>query len=273
MRISDWSSDVCSSDLSFDSKQIPAFLYLPSNTQKSQSVETRTPVPFIVSVHGGPESQYRPMFSKIFQYFLERGFGVFAPNIRGSTGYGREYTMLDNYKNRMDSVQDVIEGAQWLLKNRYAQSKGLAIMGGSYGGFLVLRSIEVEPDLFAAASESVGITNFFTFLQNTKPYRRALREFEYGPMTDKDFLLSISPMTYIDKIKTPLLIFHGANDPRVPVTETEQIAAALKKRDIPVDFTVFPDEGHGNTKLRNIMEQAKLTVYFFEKFLRGVEGK
>lgn len=249
---------------SFDKREIPAFLYLPTDV----SFEDPTPVPFIVYVHGGPEAQFRPMFSKMFQYFLERGFGVLALNIRGSTGYGKEYTILDNYKKRMDSVRDVIEGAQWLVKNRFAKPKGLAIHGGSYGGFLVLRSIQVEPELFSAACESVGITNFVTFLQNTKPYRRALREVEYGPLSDQDFLKSISPMTYIQQIKTPLLIFHGANDPRVPVNETEQIAEALKKNSIPVNLTIFPDEGHGNTKLKNIMEQAKLTVYFFEKYLK-----
>lgn len=247
---------------SFDGMEIPAFLFLPKGTHGE------SPVPFIVYVHGGPESQYRPGFSKIFQYYLERGYGVFAPNIRGSTGYGKEYTLLDNYKKRMDSVKDVLEGAKWLLKNRYATPGQLAIYGGSYGGFLVLRSIEVEPELFSAASESVGIANFVTFLENTKPYRRALREVEYGPLSDKDFLRSISPTTYVEKIKTPLLIFHGANDPRVPVKETEQIVEELKKREIPVEYKIFADEGHGNGKLRNIMEQAKLMVYFFEKHLK-----
>lgn len=251
---------------SFDKREIPAFLYLPQGT----SFEDPVAVPFIVYVHGGPEAQYRPIFSKLFQYFLERGFGVLATNIRGSTGYGREYTMLDDYKKRMDSVRDVIEGARWLTKNHFAKSKGMAIHGGSYGGFLVLRAIEMEPDLFSAACESVGITNFVTFLKNTKPYRRALRETEYGPLADEEFLKSISPMTYVDKIKTPLLIFHGANDPRVPVSETEQLAETLKKNNIPVDLTIFPDEGHGNTKLKNIMEQAKVTVYFFEKHLKSV---
>jgi len=245
--------------VSFDGKTIPAFLYLPP--------DAKGPVPFVVSVHGGPESQYRPAFSRLFQYLLSRGFGVFAPNVRGSLGYGREYTRLDNYKLRMDSVKDLIAGAKWLLSSRYSTPGKLAITGGSYGGFMVLRAIQVEPDLFSAAAESVGITNFVTFLKNTKPYRRALREVEYGPLSDEEFLASISPMTYLEQIKTPLLIFHGANDPRVPVSEAEQVIAALKKRDIPVEFKIFPDEGHGNAKLRNIMEQAQLTTHFFEKHM------
>lgn len=244
---------------SFDGKSIPAFLYLPN--------DTHGPVPIIVYVHGGPESQYRPAFSRLFQYFLQRGFGVFAPNVRGSVGYGREYNRLDNYKLRMDSVKDAIAGAKWLVSSHYTLPGKLAIYGGSYGGFMVLRAIQVEPELFAAAAESVGISNFVTFLKNTKPYRRALREVEYGPLSDEEFLTSISPMTYLDQIKTPLIVFHGANDPRVPVSEAEQIIAALKKRDVPVEFKIFPDEGHGNAKLRNIMEQAQLTVHFFEKMM------
>lgn len=245
---------------SFDGKQIPAFLFRPPGTQG--------PVPFILYVHGGPESQYRPTFSRIFQYYLHRGYGVFAPNVRGSTGYGKEYTELDNYKRRMDSVKDAIEGAKWLIANRHSSAGALAIYGGSYGGFMVLRTIQTDPSLFAAACESVGITDFVTFLKNTKPYRRALREAEYGPLADEEFLKSISPMTYLDQIKTPLLVFHGANDPRVPVTEAEQIIKELKDRKVPVESKIFADEGHGNAKLRNIMEQARTMVYFFETHVR-----
>lgn len=249
---------------SFDGVEIPAFLFLP----KAESIPTR----FIVLAHGGPEGQYRPSFSKVFQYLLERGFGILAPNFRGSLGYGRTFTLMDNYKKRMDSVRDVVAGAQWLLANRYARTGELGIYGGSYGGFVVLSAIEMEPELFAAASDSVGIANFVTFLKNTKPYRRALREAEYGPLSDETFLKSISPIHAIDKIKTPLIIFHGANDPRVPVDEAEQLVAELKKRSIPVEYTLFSDEGHGNRKLRNIMEQAKKMVYFFEKHTKRSES-
>jgi dipeptidyl aminopeptidase/acylaminoacyl peptidase len=246
-----------------DGRSIPAFLYLPAASSNSSS--SRKPIPFIVYIHGGPESQFRPVFSKIFQYFLERGYGVFAPNVRGSTGYGRLYTLLDNYKLRMDSVRDAIEGSQWLIKERYTSKNQLGLYGVSYGGFMVLSMIEKAPDLFTAASESVGISNFVTFLKNTKPYRRALREIEYGPLSDEDFLNSISPLFHADKIRTPLLIFQGAKDPRVPVSETEQMVAALKKNNIPVEFKIFADEGHGNLKLKNILEQARWMVHFFEK--------
>jgi len=252
---------------SFDQTEIPAFLYLPRDYTPTK------PIPFVVYVHGGPESQFRPYFSRLFQYFVQRGFGVFAPNIRGSLGYGREYTALDNYKKRMDSVQDVIEGSKWLVKQGYTQSDRLAIYGGSYGGFLVLRSIQVAPDLFSAAAESVGITHFASFLKNTKGYRRKLREIEYGPLEDETFLNSISPLTFLKDIRTPLMIFHGENDPRVPVSETRQIIEELKRRDIPVEFKIFANEGHGNAQLHNIMEQARLMVHFFEKHLTRQKGK
>lgn len=244
---------------SFDGKEIPAFLYLPSSTARE--------IPFIVYIHGGPEAQFRPVFNKTFQYFLQNGFGILAPNVRGSTGYGREFTMADDYKKRMDSVQDGIFAGKWLLEKRYAAAGKLAVYGGSYGGFMVLRMLQVDPQMFAAASESVGISNFVTFLKNTKPYRRALREAEYGPLSDEEFLKSISPTSYVDVIKTPLLIFHGANDPRVPVSESEQIAEALKDKGVAVELKVFADEGHGNTKLRNILEQARLMTRFFESHL------
>ncbi|NDG27236.1 MAG: S9 family peptidase [Proteobacteria bacterium] len=250
---------------SFDGRQIPAFLFLPND----YAVNKR-PIPFVIYSHGGPESQYRPAFSKIFQYFLQRGFGILAPNVRGSTGYGKTYVSLDDYKKRMDSVKDTLEGAKWLISQGYTLPNQLGIFGGSYGGFMVLRSIQEGRDLFAAASESVGITDFITFLKNTKPYRRPLREVEYGPLSDEQFLNSVSPMNYLNKIKTPLLVFHGANDPRVPVSETEQLVKTLKEKNIPVELKIFPDEGHGNTKLRNILEQARLMVHFFEnQFEKG----
>ncbi|MFM8270228.1 MAG: S9 family peptidase [Pseudomonadota bacterium] len=245
---------------SFDGLEIPAFLFLPK-----EFISQKRPVPFVIYSHGGPEAQYRPTFSKIFQYFLQRGFGVFAPNIRGSSGYGKVYVGLDDYKKRMDSIKDVLEGAKWLIKNGYTLPDKLGIFGGSYGGFVVLRSIQEGGDLFSAASESVGITDFVTFLKNTKPYRRALREVEYGPLSDEEFLKLVSPMSYLNKIKTPLLIFHGANDPRVPVQETEQLVQVLRDKNVPVEVKIFPDEGHGNTKLRNILEQARMMVFFFEK--------
>lgn len=245
---------------SFDGTKIPAFLFLPRDYGT-----TKRPIPFVIYSHGGPEAQYRPSFSKIFQYFLQRGFGILAPNIRGSTGYGKIYVGMDDYKKRMDSVKDTLEGAKWLISNGYTLPQQLGIFGGSYGGFMVLRSVQEGSELFAAASESVGITDFVTFLKNTKPYRRPLREVEYGPLSDEEFLKSISPMSYLGKIKTPLLVFHGANDPRVPVSETEQLAKVLNEKNIPVELKIFADEGHGNTKLRNILEQARLMVHFFEK--------
>ncbi|MGB2696831.1 MAG: prolyl oligopeptidase family serine peptidase, partial [Candidatus Zixiibacteriota bacterium] len=168
---------------SFDGLEIPAFLYLPSDYQGK-------PIPFVIHAHGGPESQYRPGFARHFQYLLLNGYGIFAPNIRGSSGYGKEYMMLDNYKKRLDSIKDIAEGAKWLIKNGYTSTDRLAIKGGSYGGYAVMAGLTEHPDLFAAGIDEVGIVNFVTFLQNTTAYRRALRESEYGPLTDPEFLKS-----------------------------------------------------------------------------------
>lgn len=247
---------------SFDGLEIPAFLYLPPHH------EGRNAIPFIVSYHGGPESQYRPRFSRVFQYFLSRGFGVLAPNVRGSSGYGTAYVQMDNYKKRMDSVKDGVAAARWLVDNGYSAPKMIAAYGGSYGGFMVMAVITQAPELFGAACNVVGIVNFETFLKRTKAYRRKLREAEYGPLTDPDFLESISPIHLIDRIQTPVLIAHGRNDPRVPIHEAEQLHAAMKERGLETEIIVFDDEGHGFRKEANRIVFYRKLVDFFEKHLK-----
>ncbi len=247
---------------SFDSLEIPAFLYLPSNY-------TGGPIPFIMDFHGGPEGQFRPSFSRHFNYLLAHGFGIMAPNVRGSEGYGKEYLDMDNYKNRLNSVADAAAGAKWLIDSGYTTSKMLGVKGGSYGGYMVLALITEYPDLFAAAWDDVGISNFVTFLENTAPYRRALRESEYGPLSDKEFLKSISPINKVDKIKTPLMVVHGENDPRVPIEEARQIINKLKARGAIVDSLIFRDEGHGAGKLDNRLVSYRTMVDFFKKYLKN----
>jgi len=246
---------------SFDGLEIPAFLYLPPDYQGK-------PIPFVIDVHGGPESQFRPGFVRNFQYLLLNGYGVFAPNIRGSSGYGREYVMLDNYKKRLDSIKDIAQGARWLIEKGYTSEDRLAIKGGSYGGYAVMAAITEYPDLFAAAIEEIGIVNFVTFLENTKAYRRALRESEYGPLTDREFLTSISPIHKVDKIKAALLVIHGENDPRVPVGEARQVIEAVKAQGGEVDSLIFPDEGHGIAKLSNRLVAYRKMVDFLDAHLK-----
>jgi len=252
---------------SFDGLEIPAFLYLPPGFAPG------SPIPFIINFHGGPEGQSRPGFSRNNQYLLSRGFGILEPNVRGSTGYGREFHMLDNGIRRWDSVRDGVEAARWLVKNGYAPSGRIAAWGGSYGGFMAVATV-IEggaggvANPFGAAINVVGIVNFQTFLEQTKDYRRSLREAEYGPLTDLEFLSSISPINRIDEINVPMLIAHGLNDPRVPVGEAMQLAVGLQKRGLDPEQVYFPDEGHGFAKLENRLIFMERAVRFLSRHLQ-----
>jgi dipeptidyl aminopeptidase/acylaminoacyl peptidase len=228
----------------FDGRQIPAFFYKPVNPTGK--------MPVIVYAHGGPESQARPTFSGLFQYFLSRGYAVFEPNVRGSTGYGKDYMHLDNIAKRMDAITDVEYGARWLTSQKDIDATKLIIMGGSYGGFVALSSLVTYPERWAAGVDIAGIANFVSFLENTGPWRQALREAEYGSLEyDSTLLKEISPLTHVDKIRAPLFIVQGANDQRVPQPEADQIYEAVKARGIPVEYALYPDEGHGLVKLSN----------------------
>jgi dipeptidyl aminopeptidase/acylaminoacyl peptidase len=249
---------------SFDGLRIPAWLYKPP-----QDVSRQQKPPVIVYPHGGPESQSRPTFNSVFSFLLNRGYAIFAPNVRGSSGYGTRFMNLDNVRKRMDSVTDLAHGAYWLRDSGRIDPKRMAIYGGSYGGFMVLAAITNYPDLYAAAIEVVGVANFVSFLENTGAYRRAAREAEYGSLqNDREFLESISPIHHVDKIKTPLMVIHGANDPRVPVGEAEQIVAALKGRNVPVEYLRYEDEGHGLIKLTNRLDAYPKMADFLDRYLR-----
>ena len=246
---------------SFDSLEIPAFQYVPRGYVKG------TPIPFVIIAHGGPEGQSRPTFSRWTQMLLYNGYGVLAPNVRGSTGYGRQFEEMDNYKNRKKSLMDYKAAAEYLVANGLTKSGMMAIDGGSYGGYVVYGMITEYPDLLSAAMASVGIANFQTFLENTAPYRRALRESEYGPLSDPEFLKEISPIWKADRIKTPLLVIHGANDPRVPIGEARQMIAAIQKNGGVVDSLIFADEGHGASKRSNQIPEFRKSLEFLNKYL------
>lgn len=247
---------------SFDGLEIPAFLYLPPNYQEGK------PVPFIVNAHGGPEGQFQPAFQRNIQYFLLNGYGILAPNPRGSSGYGLKYLNMDNYKNRKNSLKDYKAGVDYLIENKYTAPGMIAIRGGSYGGYVVMGMITEYPDLFSAAVNTVGIVNFQSFLEKTADYRRHLRESEYGPLSDPEFLKEISPIWKADQIKTPLLVVHGVNDPRVPIYEARQIIKAIIDKGGVVDSLIFPDEGHGTSKRVNIIAEYRKQVEFFDKNLK-----
>jgi len=243
----------------FDGREIPAFFTLPADPEPDGT-------PVIVDIHGGPESQRRPSFSKLTQYFLSRGYAIFEPNVRGSSGYGKAYAALDDVEKRMDSVRDVRAGVEWLHDHEAVDPEQIVAKGGSYGGFVVLASLTEYPDLWAAGVDIVGIANFVTFLENTGPWRRKLREAEYGSLADdRAFLESISPIHDADRIRAPLFIIHGANDPRVPVEEAEQIADALRQGDVPVELRIYQDEGHGLSKRKNQIDAYTDVVAFLDE--------
>jgi dipeptidyl aminopeptidase/acylaminoacyl peptidase len=256
----------------FDGRDIPAWYYrpLPAGTAGTGSGGSQpATLPVIVSVHGGPEGQERPGFNPTYQYFLSRGYAVLAPNVRGSTGYGKTYTHLDDVKLREDSVRDLVAAVDWLKTSGGADPRRIAVMGGSYGGYMTLAAITLYPDLWAAAIEMYGISNFETNLKNTSGYRRKQREREYGTLAgDLEFLRSVSPIYKVDRIKAPLLVFQGKNDPRVPYTESEQIVKALRDRNAPVEYTLFDDEGHGFVKLTNRLIVYPKIVDFLERHMK-----
>lgn len=230
---------------SFDGLEIPAYYYRPLSSSRARDGK----LPVIVFVHGGPESQFRPQHAAPsvppLQYFLQLGFAVFAPNVRGSRGYGKTYVHLDDVHLRPNSVADLKAGVEWLIRTGEVDPQRIGIMGRSYGGFMVLAAITTYPELWAAAVDMVGIANFLSFFENTGVWRRHLRAIEYGdPERDADFLRSISPLFHVDRITTPLLVLHGENDPRVPVGEAKQIVDAVKARGVPTELILFPDEGH-----------------------------
>lgn len=262
----------------FDGREIPAWFYRPlggppKNDKKFVPTYGRLPIGknlrVIVSVHGGPEGQERPGFNALYQYYLSRGYAILATNVRGSTGYGKTYTHLDDVKNREDSVKDLAASVDWLKTKGGADPKKIAVMGGSYGGYMTLAAITLYPDLWAAAVDTVGISNWETFLKNTSGYRRRQREVEYGRLDrDIDFLRSISPIAKIDRITCPLFVIAGKNDPRVPWTEGEQIVNALKKRGAIVQWKLYDDEGHGVSKLKNRLELYPLVADFLDKYMK-----
>ncbi|MDX6573345.1 MAG: hypothetical protein QOC86_2501 [Gaiellales bacterium] len=208
--------------------------------------------PALCWVHGGPESQFRPQMAAVIQYLCAQGITVAAPNVRGSTGYGRTYHHLDDVERRLDSVADLAALAEALGAR---SGTPVGVMGGSYGGYMTMAAITEHPELWRCAVNIVGIVNFVTFLERTGAYRRALREAEYGSLErDREFLESISPIRKIDRIACPLMVIHGANDPRVPVSEAEQVVEALRARAAPVEYLRYEDEGHGITRLPNRLD-------------------
>ncbi len=238
---------------SFDGRKIPAFVYANKSDE---------PQPVIISIHGGPEGQSRPRFSSTYQLWASSlNAAIITPNVRGSDGYGKEYLSLDNGYKREDSVKDIGALLDWIETQPHLDSERVAVYGGSYGGYMVLASAVHYSDRLKAAIDVVGISNFVTFLKNTKDYRRDLRRVEYGDERDPDmeaFLQRISPNNNVDRINVPMFVVQGENDPRVPVTEAEQVVQSLRDNGKMVWYMNALNEGHGYRKKENrdIYQQA-----------------
>ena len=243
-------------------RQIPAWVYKPHGAG---------PFPVVVAIHGGPEGQSRPVFSSTYQMWLHKlGVAVVLPNVRGSNGYGKAYLALDNGVLREDSVRDIGALLDWIAAQPDLDAGRVAVYGRSYGGYMTLASTVHYSDRLAAAIDVVGISNFVTFLENTQDYRRDLRRAEYGDERDpamRAHLQKISPANNADRIGVPIFVVQGQNDPRVPVTESTQMVAALRERGNTVWFMNALNEGHGYNKKENRDVYQQATVMFLRKYL------
>ncbi|MCX8157900.1 MAG: prolyl oligopeptidase family serine peptidase [Verrucomicrobiae bacterium] len=250
---------------SFDGLPLSAFVYRP-DAQKFPG-----PRPALIIIHGGPEAQSRPVFQGRNNYYLdELGVTLVYPNVRGSSGYGKTFLTLDNGYKREDSVRDIGALLDWLRQDARVDSGRLAVMGGSYGGYMVLASMVHYSDRLRCGVDIVGISNFLTFLKNTQDYRRDLRRVEYGDERDPAmaaFLEKISPANHAARIRKPLLVVQGLNDPRVPASESEQMVAAIRQAGGTVWYLLAKDEGHGFAKKKNADYQFYVTILFLREFL------
>jgi dipeptidyl aminopeptidase/acylaminoacyl peptidase len=248
--------------MAHDGLKLSGWLYTPPNYKK--------PGPVVLSFHGGPEGQERPAFRSDYQALVSQGIAVFAPNVRGSSGFGKKFINMDNGARRVDSVRDIKASAHYLVQSGFADPKRLGITGGSYGGYMTMAGLTEFPDLFAAGANLFGIVNFATFFKHTEPWMAAISTIEYGdPATEADILASLSPIHKLDRIKAATMVLHGANDTNVPVVEAEQIVENLKGRGVPVEYVLFPDEGHGWRKTSNRIRSTVEMTRFFARHLSG----
>jgi dipeptidyl aminopeptidase/acylaminoacyl peptidase len=250
---------------SFDGLEISGFLYRPDPGKFSG------PRPVLVQIHGGPESQSRPTFQARNNYYVnELGVAVFLPNVRGSAGFGKTFLTLDNGFKREDTVRDIGAFLDWIQRDPRLDQSRIAVIGGSYGGYMVLASLVHFSDRLRCGVDIVGISNFQTFLKNTQDYRRDLRRVEYGDERDAamaEFLGKISPANQAEKIRKPLFVVQGLNDPRVPSSESEQMVKAIRNSGGKVWYLLAKDEGHGFQKKRNVDFMFLSTVQFLKTHL------
>ena len=243
-----------------DGLELSGWLYRPQDAEG--------PVPMVASFHGGPEGQSRPRFRATFQALLARGIGIFDPNVRGSSGFGKTFVNLDNGALRFNGIRDIEATVNYLVESGNADPEHIGIMGGSYGGYMVMAGLAEYPDTFSAGANLFGVVNFETFFANTEPWMAAISTIEYGdPATEVELLRDLSPIHKVDQVTAPTIVLHGANDTNVPVVEAEQVVQSLKQREVPVKYVLFPDEGHGWRKTENRVTSDVEIVKWFETYL------
>lgn len=227
------------------------------------------PGPLVLSFHGGPEGQERPSFRSDYQALVSQGISVLAPNVRGSSGFGKRFVNLDNGALRKGAVDDIAASVDYVVKSGLADPKRIGITGGSYGGYMTMAGLAAFPDLLAAGANLFGIVNFATFFRNTEPWMAAISRTEYGdPETEAAMLRDLSPIHRLDRVKAPTLVLHGANDTNCPVIEAEQVVDHLKERGVPVKYVLFPDEGHGWRKTSNRIRSTVEVTRWFVRYLK-----
>ena len=243
-----------------DGLELSGWLYRPRHEEGAG--------PIVLSFHGGPEGQERPRFRSTYQALLSQGISVFAPNVRGSAGFGKRFVNLDNGALRFNGIKDIKACVDHVIGSGVADPERIGIMGGSYGGYMTMAGLVEYPELFSAGANLYGVVNFETFFKHTEPWMAAISTIEYGdPQTEADLLHRLSPIHKIDNVLAPTIVLHGANDTNVPVIEAEQVVASLKKRGIAVEYILFADEGHGFRKEPNRIRSAMEIVRWFVEHL------
>ena len=252
---------------SFDGETVYGLLYLPP------TLKARPSPPVLLAIHGGPTGQARPLYDAAFQYLLTRGIAIFDLNFRGSTGYGQRFTRLDNGRLRPNAVKDLGAAVDWLASSGKVDASNVAVMGDSYGGYMTLAALTHFPDKFKAGVVFSGVANWVTALQSAMPQQKAMDRIEYGNVEDPEdqkFFVELSPITHLKNLSAQLMVLHGANDPRVPVSEADQIVSAIREQGREVEYLRFPDEGHSiryGGKLSNRIIAYRQVAAFLEKTL------
>ncbi|HEY7510811.1 MAG TPA: prolyl oligopeptidase family serine peptidase, partial [Vicinamibacteria bacterium] len=253
---------------SFDGSEIPNVLYRP------HQATPQAKAPALVWVHGGPGGQTRKGYSALIQYLVNHGYVVLGINNRGSSGYGKTFYTADDQKHGKEPLWDCLAGKDYLASLPYVDGKRIGIIGGSYGGYMVLAALAFKPEAFAVGVDIFGVSNWVRTLESIPKWWEAQKEALYreigDPVKDLAMLREISPVFHADKIKRPLIVLQGANDPRVIKPESDDIVAAVKKSGVPVEYIVFPDEGHGFTKKKNQIEGYRAIREFLDTHLKGL---